>query len=304
MRSLIIPMLVFTFAASTSCNNTPVNKADAETNNQDTTQVAQPPIAPPPPPITYSFVQKKDWIGKKDSFEGYQHLDILIAINRTDNSHIKRLDSILVPNRYDLSINEYMPFPENVECLKPIQKIIIFSNPLQAFAAYEHGKLILQGQTNTGKKATPTPPNLYFCNWKAKRTTSTVNSRWILNWNFNVSNFGGVGFHQYALPGYPASHSCMRLQNEHAKFLYNWADQWVVKEGKEIAKGTPVLVYKQYPFGTPRPWYALVHNPEAMKLNEDSISNMISQHLPIILEKQKERNALNEHSEKTVATAN
>ncbi len=270
-----------------ACNNSGKNENRAVPPVTDT--VVKKDTVPPRPDIAYSFVKRKDWLNKKDSFEGAQHLDILIAVNRTDSAHIKRLDSILVPSRYDLPVKAYMPFPETVDFLKDVQKIIIFSNPAQAFAAYENGKMIYQGQTNSGKKVTPTPPKLYFCNWKARRSVSTSNSSWILNWNFNISNTMGIGFHQYALPGYPASHSCLRLQNADAFFLYNWADQWILKSGAEMAKGTPVIVYNQYPFGAPRPWYALVDNPAALTLNEDSLKNMAGPYLETILQKQEER---------------
>lgn len=241
------------------------------------------------PEIKYSFMKKADWTGMKDSFEGAKHLDILIAVNRVDSLHIKRLDSILVPDRYDLKLNAYLPFPEKVDLLKDVRKIIIFSNPVQAFAAYENGELVLQGQTNMGKKGTPTPPKLYFCNWKARKTISTSNSEWILKWNFNISNFGGIGFHQYSLPGYPASHSCMRLLSSHAYFLYNWAEQWILFNEQLVANGTPVIVYSTYPFGEARPWHELVNNPLAMTYNQDSMKNIIEPHLKTILEKQQQR---------------
>lgn len=241
------------------------------------------------PDIKYSFIKKADWIGLKDSFEGAKHLDILAAINRVDSAHITRLDSILIPDRYDLELDDYLPFPRKIELLKDVKKVIIFSNPVQAFAAYENGNLVIQGQTNMGKKSSPTPPKLYFCNWKAKRSISTVNKSWILNWNFNISNHGGIGFHQYALPGYPASHSCMRMLNHHAYTLYNWAEQWILVNEQLVANGTPVIVHSTYPFGEARPWHALVNNPLAMKYNQDSMKNIINPHLETILEKQKQR---------------
>ncbi|OJV50486.1 MAG: hypothetical protein BGO31_14070 [Bacteroidetes bacterium 43-16] len=283
-----------------ACNNDqePARKAEDNRQATDTTAKAEQKPAKetiaekPAAEISYSFIKKKDWQGQKDSFEGARHLDILIAINRVDSSTIKRLDSILVPNRYDLPLNAYMPFPETAEVLKPVKKILIFSNLHQAFAAYEYGKLVIQGQTNTGTKANPTPPKLYYCNWKAKRSVSTVNSSWILNWNFNVSNFGGIGFHQYALPGYPASHSCMRLQRSDAFFLYNWAEQWIMQNDQVVANGTPVLLYSEYPFGKPRPWFALIQDPKAMTITQEMLNDMFKAYLPEILEKQKAREAL------------
>ena len=141
-----------------------------------------------------------------------------------------------------------------------------------------------------GKKSTPTRANLYSCNWKAKRSVSTVNSKWILNWNFNISNFGGVGFHEYAMPGYPASHSCMRLLADDAKFLYYWAEQWIIKDKVEVAKGTPVIIHGEYPYGGAKPWYDLVNNPDALRYNEDSMKDIVAPHLEKILKRQEQRN--------------
>ncbi len=265
---------------------------DSNSRNNTVSQKKEPAPEQKQADIKYSFIKKKDWQSRKDSFEGAQHLDILIAINRVDSTTIKRLDSIMIPNRYDLPLNAYMPFPETVEALKPVKKMLIFSNLHQAFAAYEYGKLVIQGQTNTGTKANPTPPKLYYCNWKSKRSVSTVNSNWILNWNFNVSNFGGIGFHQYALPGYPASHSCMRLQRSDAFFLYNWAEQWIMQNDQVVANGTPVLLYGEYPFGKPRPWFALTEDPKAMTITQAMMDDMLKPYLTEILEKQKQREAL------------
>lgn len=288
----IIPLLVL-YVLVISCKNATNSQNrledDAIKLGIDTPIRQQEEKAAPEETINYQIVHQKDWIAQKDSFPGAKHWDILIAINRTDTLHLKRLDSILVPNRYDLELSDYMPFPKEVVLLKDVEKMLIFSNPVQAFAAYEYGKLVRQGQTNMGKKASPTPPKLYFCNWKSKRAISTVDKTWILYWNFNISNFGGIGFHQYALPGYPASHSCMRLQEADAYFLYNWAEQWIMKDNIELAKGTPVLVYGKYPFGEPRPWYTLAQNPKALTLNEDSMRLMLEPHLEAVRAAQENR---------------
>ncbi|MCO5232607.1 MAG: L,D-transpeptidase [Chitinophagales bacterium] len=238
--------------------------------------------------IHYTLIPQSEWL-KVDTFKGIGHTDILCAINRTDSIHLLRMDSIIVPDRYDLNFNEYLSFPENVRIFKGIHKIIIFSLPFQIFAAYEYGQIVRQGQTNSGKKSTPTPTDLYFCNWKAKRSISTVDKSWILNWNFNVSNYKGIGFHQYGLPGYPASHSCMRLTEEDAFFLYHWADQWILNGNQLAAHGTPVIVYSQYAFDKAKPWLDLPSKPDALKYNEDSIDLMARPYIDTILNRQGRR---------------
>src|SRR5690606_1839885 len=123
-----------------------------------------------------------------------------------------------------------------------------------------------------GRKSSKTPTGLFFTNWKSKRSVSTVDDEWILKWNFNVHNKWGVGFHEYALPGYPASHSCMRLLSEDAQFLYNWADQWILKNDQvQLAHGTPVIIFGAYPFGEPRPWFKMVADPKALDIPVDTL---------------------------------
>lgn len=242
------------------------------------------------PSFTYSFIGKKEWQSKKDSFEGINHLNVLIALNRADSIHIKRLDSIIIPNIYSDDIKDYSPFPKYVDELKGIKKIIFFSYAAQFFAAYENGEMVLTGPTNMGRKSKPTPEGLFYTNWKAKKTVSTVSDEWILKWNFNIQNKWGVGFHEYALPGYPASHSCMRLLSKDAEFLYYWANQWILKNNHEIsAYGTPVIIFGSYPFGKPKPWYQLPENPKALDIPVDSLDTYIQTNIKDILEKQQKR---------------
>jgi hypothetical protein len=242
--------------------------------------------------INYRFEKKAAW-KLKDSFDGNSHKNIIAAINRVDVAHLPRLDSFLVPDRYVEDIKAYMPYPAIASSLKDIRKIIFFSYPTQTFAAYENGKLVISGPTNMGKKASLTPTGLFFCNWKAKETRSTVDNEWILKWNFNVSNFGGVGFHQYDLPGYPASHSCMRLWAEQAQFLYSWADQWKVQDGKQVLKGTPVIVYGAYPFGKPRPWFVLAGDGKALDIADAALGEIVNPHREAILAAQSARDSWN-----------
>ena len=104
------------------------------------------------------------------------------------------------------SIKQYFPFPFEASFLKGIKKIIFFSYPTQSFAAYENGVLVYTGPTSMGRKADMTPTGLFYTNWKAEQTTSTFNDEWDLKWNFNIENKLVIGFHQYEMPGYSASH--------------------------------------------------------------------------------------------------
>ena len=215
---------------------------------------------------------------------------IIAALNRIDTDHIARRDSLIVPNEFHDDFLQYSPFPHKVNVLNDVDKFLIFSYPVQAFAVYEKGVLMKWGPTNMGKKATQTPRGLFFTNWKGRKVRSTVDDEWILNWNFNIHNTGGIGFHQYALPGYPASHSCLRLLDADAQYLYNWADQWILSDPQTVkVKGTPVIVYGDYNFGVKGDWYQLYKDPNVTTISETELVEIITPHKDEILKQQKIR---------------
>ncbi|MGA9639720.1 L,D-transpeptidase, partial [Flavobacterium sp.] len=183
--------------------------------------------------IAYKMENGKSWLKANEKDES--KMAIVTDLNRTDAKNIMKMDSIIVPSTFEGKREDYLPFPLQLEAIKNISKIIFFSYATQTFAAYENGTLVHTGPTNMGREKDPTPTGLFFTNWKAEETTSTFNDEWDLKWNFNIENKLGVGFHQYELPGYPASHSCLRLQEKDARFLYDWADQWVLAD-KETVK--------------------------------------------------------------------
>jgi hypothetical protein len=240
-----------------------------------------------PKSISFNFENTKQWLAKNtDSTQ----LRIVLAVNRTDKTNISKMDSIIIPGDLTGDVEFYLPFPIAVPYLKDINKVIFFSYPTQTFAAYENGDLIYSGPTNMGRKNDPTPIGLFYTNWKAEKTTSTFNDEWDLRWNFNIANKLGVGWHQYELPGYPASHSCLRLQEKDAKYLYTWADQWILKDDENVlVKGTPVIVFGEYPFGEPKPWLQLVQNPKALNIPAAEIENTTKPYLNGILSEQKKR---------------
>jgi hypothetical protein len=101
-------------------------------------------------------------------------------------------------------IEFYLPFPLTVSYLKDIKKSSFF---LIQHRYLPHMKRTIEicRTTNMGSEKHKTPTGLFFTNWKAEETTSTFDDEWDLRWNFNIENKLGVGWHQYSLPGYPAS---------------------------------------------------------------------------------------------------
>ena len=217
--------------------------------------------------------------------------DIILALNRIDRKNFKRKDSLVVPDTFVTNWKYYSPFPLKAEEAFQIPKLIVVSQKVQAFAAYQLGNLILWGPTSTGKEETPTPNGLFHTNWKAEETTSTFDDEWTLKWNFNLENFEGVALHQYEMPGYPASHSCVRLYEKDAKWIYNWAEQWIVTADEEsiLAYGTPVIIFDEYDFDSPKPWKELVNDPESAIVSLSELEDEISDYLAVILERKKVR---------------
>lgn len=249
---------------------------------------------------TYRLLTDKDSIKQINQYFNSEQLKILFVLNRVDADNITGLDSIVIPENLSGSVIGYSPFPQSAGFLGDIDKIIFFSYNSQDFGAYEKGSLVYSGPTNMGRKADMTPTGLFFTNWKAEETKSTFNDEWELKWNFNIENKEGIGWHQYAMPGYPASHSCLRLNENDAKYLYKWAEQWVVKGTDTIiAKGTPVIVFGAYPFGGSKPWLQLSSNARVLDISTEQLEAETKGYLTeVITEQQKTR----EQTKKETAT--
>lgn len=236
--------------------------------------------------------------GKKDSaFAVFnkkftpEERQVILALNRMDAKFKSSADTLVIPNKIDSTMMAYSPFPPQLDFLKEVKKMVIFSYPIQAFGIYTNGVLERWGPTSMGKKKTPTKTGLTFSNWKKELSISTVSDEWKLPYNFNIFNNLGIGWHEYDLPGYPASHSCLRLLRKDAKYLYSYADQWILNKGGATtrAKGTPVLVYGDYSWGKRRPWRNLADDPHANDISAEELEKLISPDLQKILDEQKNR---------------
>jgi hypothetical protein len=207
----------------------------------------------------------------------------VLKINRLDQAHIHRGDSLVIPtldraegrHRDSLACS---PFPPTLDSARELPKLLLISIRVQAFAAYERGTLVRWGPTCTGRRDTPTPPGLYHTNWKARERRSTVNSEWLLSWYVNLDNLLGVSLHQYDLPGRPASHSCVRLLEEDARWLYGWSDQWkLAADGSGVAQeGTPVMIFGSYAYGKRPPWKRLPEDPGATAVHGPELEDAVS----------------------------
>ena len=183
-------------------------------------------------------------------------ITILEALNRADAAHLSRIETLIVPDVWSTDLQAYSPFPRDYAWATRHSKLLVVDQASQAFAAYEFGHQVRWGPVNTGRATTQTPSGLFHLNWRSRGRHSTVNSAWFLPWYYNFENFEGLSFHQYALPGRPISHACVRLLERDARWVFEWGEGWTLDDrGWEVlSHGTPVLIVGCYNFNAPPPW--------------------------------------------------
>ncbi|HYG15538.1 MAG TPA: L,D-transpeptidase, partial [Bacteroidia bacterium] len=195
-------------------------KAGLESHSAKDTAAAPPKASPvtargtiekkplPRPEIHFNFLIINDStlkiIAKNYNRE---KLTTILALNRINFERLQPSDSLVIPDTFFRDFNLYSPFPDYLPVVADIDKLLLFSYTIQAFAVYECGRLLRWGPVSMGKQSTPTPTGLLHTNWRARTTVSTDDSTWILNWYYNIQSQRGVSLHEYELPGYPASHA-------------------------------------------------------------------------------------------------
>ncbi len=215
----------------------------------------------------------------------------ILALNRLDSKSKWNADTLVVPTKIDTTMMAYSPFPMQLDVLSNVKKFVVFSYPIQAYGVYSNGSLVKWGPTSMGSKAAKTKTGLMFANWKKKLAISTVSDEWKLPYNVNVHNTLGIGWHEYTLPGYPASHSCLRLLKKDAQWLYSYADTWILNPGGTTLKanGTPVVIFGEYPWGGRKPWRKLLNDPNANNISVEEMTQLIEPNIEKIIKEQSNR---------------
>jgi hypothetical protein len=185
---------------------------------------------------------------------GQENKPLLQLLNRSLLEDLSPGDTIIVPSHFDLDFRAYSPFPRYYPGARDIDKVVILDKSIQAFAAYEWGRLVRWGILNTGAESSRTPSGRFNVNWKQDYRISTLSppdDPWEMYWVMNIHEARGIHLHQYAMPtAGPASHGCVRLLDPDAIWLYNWTDTWEKVGGSDISsaggriirQGTMVLV--------------------------------------------------------------
>jgi hypothetical protein len=219
---------------------------------------------------------------KKNGTNYLRHLSdsnkkIILSLNRISENKLRAGMVLVVPDTLITDLLVYSPFPSRIDSLTQIPKCILISQRIQAFGIYENGELIKWGPVSTGKKSTPTPNGIFYTNWKSRLKISSIDSNWIMPWYINIDNQRGIALHEYELPGFPASHGCIRLLSDDAIWIYNWAEEWMreKKNNRLLKNGTPVIIFGKFDFQNKPVWHMLPVDPNSNLISQDEIETIV-----------------------------
>jgi len=180
---------------------------------------------------------------------------LLEKLNHADIEHLAKLRALVVPESWSQDEMAYSPLPETWPTARTSPKALVIDLAAQVFGAYENGKLVRWGPVSTGTGVSRTMPGLYHLNWRSRSRRSTVNPEWLMTWYYNFSSVDGNAMHAYSMPGFPASHGCIRLLERDAQWVYDWGEGWTLDEkSRLVTEGTPLLITGEYRYGAPPPW--------------------------------------------------
>ncbi|WP_298257063.1 L,D-transpeptidase [Bradyrhizobium sp.] len=100
----------------------------------------------------------------------------------------------------------------------PLQ--IIISIPDQRVSLYENDALIARSSVSTGVRLHPTPIGVFSVIGKQRWHRSNIYSGAPMPYMQRIT-WSGIALHAGVLPGYPASHGCIRLTNDFAIRLWH-----------------------------------------------------------------------------------
>jgi hypothetical protein len=183
---------------------------------------------------------------------------LLEKLNRADVEHLGQLPTLVVPEFWNDELS-YSVLPLRYPSAGAWPTFLVVYLPGQLFGAYEFGSLVRWGPVSSGSRNSPTSAGTFALTWRSTGRASTVDPDWFMRWYFNFGNREGLAFHEYALPGYPASHGCIRLLERDAQWIFEWGHSWVLDPTatRVLTSGTPVFIVGRYDFDGAPPWRSL-----------------------------------------------
>ena len=126
----------------------------------------------------------------------------------------------LKPGEFTLKPGEFIWMPEVVS-VGPL--VMVISITEQRAYLYRNGLLIAVSTVSTGKKGNETPTGVFTILQKNKDHRSNLYNDAPMPFMQRLT-WDGVALHAGKLPGYPASHGCVRLPYEFARVLFDTTD--------------------------------------------------------------------------------
>ena len=120
------------------------------------------------------------------------------------------------------AIDKKMPKAEKETGAKPVGPLIIaISIEKQRARIYDANGLFAESPVSTGMKGHPTPMGVFSVIQKHKWHQSNIYSGAPMPYMQRIT-WSGVAMHAGVLPGYPASHGCIRMPTAFAQKMWNW----------------------------------------------------------------------------------
>ncbi len=101
----------------------------------------------------------------------------------------------------------------------PGPHMLIVSVKSQNVSFYANGKLVSQSPVSTGKASNPTPFGVFSIIQRNRHHRSNIYSGAPMPYMQRLT-WSGIALHEGKLPGYPASHGCIRLPEHYADHLW------------------------------------------------------------------------------------
>jgi lipoprotein-anchoring transpeptidase ErfK/SrfK len=126
---------------------------------------------------------------------------------------------------------------------------LVVSIPEQTLYVFDHGALVMTAPVSTGRKGHSTPVGTFQILQKKRFHRSNLYGNAPMPFMQRLT-WGGVALHAGHVPGYPASHGCIRLPSGVAQQLYGMTDfeTWVtvIREAPESPEAALALAAPFY----------------------------------------------------------
>lgn len=158
----------------------------------------------------------------KSLFPNKYHRELVQRLNRT-NKGLWNRNWILVPNDVNRDYMDFAPLPYYWDTNN--KKTIVIDLSELAFGAYgKDGELVHWGPVNPGKNSSRTVRGENFKVYR-KGGSECWSKKYESKIPYCMFFHKGFAIHGYTMPGYPASHGCVRAYNDDALWLNkNFAD--------------------------------------------------------------------------------